>query len=182
MGLDITYYRNVVKADDVIVTSSGDLVSKETMQELGWENDIDFVAYVNDDFPGRNGSIEDRAAYRVEGGGGFRAGSYGWYNAWRDELARISGWPLGSYEQYGHSWDSYAASAGKVTEGPFWELIYFSDCEGIIGPEVSRKLADDFAAYDEKAKASEVPFFYDKYKEWRKAFETAAEGGCVRFH
>ena len=36
---------------------------------------------------------------------------------------------------------------------PFVELINFSDCEGVIGPEVAAKLAKDFADYEFSASA-----------------------------
>lgn len=180
MGLDITYYSKLTKVD-VIVTSSGDMVDRKTGKELDWDDNV-FVAYANPDFPGRNGSIEDGAAYSYEDGEGFRAGSYGGYNGWRQELAKIAGWPTAPYEQYGRTTMRHDASAWAAKGGPFWELINFSDCEGIIGPEVSAKLAADFAAYDEAAKASEYPFFYDRYTEWRKAFEVASDGGAVHFH
>jgi hypothetical protein len=67
-------------------------------------------------------------------------------------------------------------------QGPFSELIHFSDCEGVIGTAVSKKLAADFAAFDEKAKAAGNERYYAKYQEWRKAFEMAANGGAVDFH
>lgn len=57
-----------------------------------------------------------------------------------------------------------------------------SDCEGVIGPEVSAKLVKDFADFDERAKTRGGKYFYALYCDWRKAFEMAADGGAVSFH
>lgn len=176
MGLDITAYRQIEKLGGNLYNRYGEPVDAD-----GTEIEYDLIAYVNGSFPGRNGSVEDGAVYLSKESTGFRAGGYGGYNAWRDNLARVAGWPLGSYEQYGRSWESYAASAWEASEGPFWELINFSDCEGVIGPEISKKLAADFAAFDDKAKAEPGPF-YALYQKWREAFEMASDNGAVRFH
>jgi hypothetical protein len=177
MGLDITAYRQISKMTGVRY-EDGEVLDEAT----GEYADCDLVAFVNKSFPGRNDNVEDGQAYRSEERFGFRAGAYSSYNRWRDELARISGWPLGSYHQYGKDWDSYAASAWEATSGPFWEMINFSDCEGVIGPETSKKLAADFAAFDAAAKTVPEPRFYEVYSEFRKAFEMASDDGAVRFH
>lgn len=67
-------------------------------------------------------------------------------------------------------------------EGPFWELISFSDCDGIIGPLVSAKLAQDFGDFQPAADDHPDQHFRDMYARWRTAFETAADTGFVDFH
>ena len=65
------------------------------------------------------------------------------------------------------TWNELATLAGYAgaddawerTDGPFWELINFSDCEGVIGPKTSAKLAGDFAAFQEKADAHHGQWF-----------------------
>lgn len=69
---------------------------------------------------------------------------------------------------------------GKANGEAFVELINFSDCEGVIGAEVAKKLAADFAAYQDKA--GDKGDFARVYASWRKAFELAADGGAVCFH
>jgi hypothetical protein len=139
-------------------------------------------AYINSDFPGRADDIEDRAVYKAQDSFGFRAGGYSGFNAWRNELAKMAGYPLGQYEQYGKLWDSYCVACWEGAKGPFSELINFSDCEGIIGSAVAAKLAKDFAEFQAAAEKVEMPHFIIKYTEWRKAFEMAADAGAVRFH
>jgi hypothetical protein len=70
---------------------------------------------------------------------------------------------------------------GSIKVKPFYELINFSDCEGIIGPEVSTKLYNDFVKFEVVAK-NEEEYFYRKYKDWMKAFKVASNKGVVSFH
>jgi hypothetical protein len=177
MGLDITAYRKITKIDAVF-DADGEPIDPATREPI----DYDMRAYVNDDFPGRADEIEDRAIYKAEDSMGFRAGSYGGYNGWRNSLAKLAGYPLGQYEQYDRKWDSYCVACWEGKEGPFSELIHFSDCEGVIGASVAAKLAKDFADFQEAADGVDDDYFILKYAEWRKAFEMAADGGAVSFH
>lgn len=94
--------------------------------------------------------------------------SYGAYNRWREQLAKLAGY------------NPSEAFAGLHDAEPFGQLVNFSDCEGIIGAEVSRKLERDFAAFDDRAKALDQ-WFYDKYVEFHLCFKCAADGGAVKF-
>ena len=69
-------------------------------------------------------------------------------------------------------------------QGPFCELINFSDAEGIIGASVSAELAKDFAEFQERAASFDWqhPHFKELYQQWREAFELASDNGAVRFH
>lgn len=66
---------------------------------------------------------------------GFRAGSYSGYGHWRWWLSTSF---LGIEPQVVWS------NPPKFDGLPFVELIYFSDCNGAIGPVTSAKLAGDF--------------------------------------
>lgn len=154
MGLDISAYRKLTRTDVTL-----------------WQFNSEWQTYANthraippnNDWPERAPEFEETAVYTYEESFGFRAGSYGGYSLWREQLAALAGYPA-------------------VTAGPFYELINFSDCEGVIGAAVSAKLAKDFAAFQEKADAHEDEWFRDRYAKWRQAFEMAADGGCVDFH
>lgn len=91
----------------------------------------------------------------------FCAGSYGGYSRWRENL-------------------QMQFNPERDPEKPFYELIWFADNEGIIGPDAAADLLADFKAHAETYVGSE----YDrvKYDDWTKAFELAADGGLVRFH
>lgn len=92
---------------------------------------------------------------------GFRAGSYSGYNRWRADLA-----------------DQFNPDADP--DGPFYELIYFADNEGSIGPEAARDLLADFEQNADAYRGDE--WDRGKYDEWTKAFRLAADGGLVDFH
>ncbi len=184
MGLDISAYKRITKLDCVF-DADGEPIDPATREGLNY----DFRPYVNHDFPGRADGIEDQAVYIAGDSMGFRAASYGGYNAWREELAKLAGYPAVAVDRYntGNVQMRHDYGAFQATEGPFWEAINFSDCEGTIGSTVSAKLAKDFAEWDDRAKqhgeSIEQPnFFYSKYQEFREAFEMAADGGAVHFH
>jgi hypothetical protein len=99
----------------------------------------------------------------------FRAGSYGGYNDWRKWL---------SYTFLGVTpekvWENPEKFAGK----PFVELINFGDNEGTFGPVTSAKLAKDFQ--DNLASVIESDSWErEKYVDWQRAFELAADDGFV---
>lgn len=179
MGLDITAHKQLSKIDCVF-DASGNPIHPETREEL----DFAFQASVHNDFPGRSGSVEDGAFYNAGDSFGFRAGSYGGYNAWRNELAKLAGYPARPFDRFGtgNVQQRHDQGAWEAASGPFWELINFSDCEGVIGPEVSAKLAKDFADHQEKADQHESEYFRESYSDWRKAFEMASDNGAVDFH
>jgi hypothetical protein len=178
MGLDITAYNRIEKIDCVYDEDGGPI---DPVTRAVIEGDV-FQAYLNDNFPGRADEMVDKGCYTYEKSIGLRAGSYGGYNSWRDQLAELAGYPKGQYEQYSRQWDSHCVACWNGATGPFSELINFSDCEGIIGPSVSKKLAADFAEFQTRADALVDERFAAKYREWRAAFELAADGGCVQFH
>lgn len=165
MGLDITWYRECKLAPTAV---QQDVDAPDGM----------FRAYVNSHFPGREGQIKDRTVYTYERSDGFRAGSYSGYNGWREQLAVLAGYP--AERGSGHSHD-HSAGAWAVASGPFWELINFADNEGIIGAEVSAKLAKDFETFLPQATAI-GGYFAELYGRWRNAFEQAQHNGCVDFH
>lgn len=159
MGLDISYYTNTKAVPDAERDDDGYPVDSGCV-----------LAYVNPDFADHADSIEHEAIYSYDDSGSFRAGSYGGYNAWRDELATLAGFPSAS-----QVWEK------ADYDGPFEPLINFSDCEGIIGPETSARLARDFAEHQPKADAI-GGYFAEKYADWRAAFEAVAGNGFVDFH
>lgn len=134
------------------------------------ESDHTTNFYIADSFAARAKDIAEGTHYAYLESDSFRAGSYSGYNEWRDQLAKLAGYQ--SAEDVWHN----------RTEGPFYELIDFSDCEGVLGAATSAKLAKDFAQFQEQADAHADNYFRTKYREWRNAFEKAADRGAVSFH
>lgn len=164
MGLDISAYRQVTKMNpsELELDSDGYSINGDVTRMHDFQNE---------NFP-RQGEGLDLASYYDCGTEyfGFRAGSYSGYNQWRSELAQMAG--------------VNESALGPSDTCAFAELIYFSDCEGFIGPVVSAKLANDFAAFAQKAEdfSSNHPYFLQTYNNFRYAFEMAKDGGMVHFH
>lgn len=137
--------------------------------------DLDRWYVWNGHFPGRSDPWPD-GYYTGETEHAFCAGSYSGYNRWREHLRQFA----------------LRGSAGPIAEGhPFWELVWFSDCDGAIGTTVAANLSRDFAEHEEEAIAfaagldgypGEGDRFLALYRDFRKAFEIAARGGVVVFH
>jgi len=177
MGLDITAYRKLTKLD-VLFNEDGEPVDPATREPI--ENY--FKVNSNPDFPGREEGLIDRAAYSYEEVDSVFSRSYGGYGRWREVLAKLAGYPATAYVRHGQTDMLHAAACWEGATGPFSELINFSDCEGVIGPVVSAKLAKDFAEFDERAKAITDDYFYEGYCEMRRGAEMAADGGALSFH
>lgn len=166
MGLDITAYRALSKVEDAATDADGNPEAYDTH----WRAHPVVVAFTEENWPGRSQGIEPGAIYVFGEIFDFRAGSYGGYNQWRDELARFAG--------YGSALEVWESDR---TEGPFLELINFADNEGVIGPVVAAKLAKDFQEFQSKADQEES-WWRSSYANWRRAFEMAADNGAVVFH
>lgn len=158
MGLDISAYRQLVMVENPELDADG--------SPIDWDGK--FQAFTSDEFASQAEGIIDRAVYTYADSMGFRAGSYGGYNGWRNELAKLAGYVSAD-----------AVWAACPMEGPFVELINFSDCEGVIGPKVAAKLAKDFAEY--QAKITGDDYFAERYALFKAAFEMASDNGAVAF-
>ena len=123
------------------------------------------------------------------------AGSYTGYNHCRDALAKMAGYtPDTSFaENSMASRFPHTASVRKVQSGPFHSLLYFSDCDGVIGTEACGILANDFQTYDTKAcqmrdvlnnedGINNGDHWYDLYRMWRDSCEFASHNGFIVFH
>lgn len=128
----------------------------------------------NPDFKGREAPLTE-GWYEPVGDGayGFRAGSYGGYNAYRAALSLMA---------HGVDPDTIWADREAWKGKPFYEQIDFSDCEGTLGPGVCAKLALDYDDHVGKAAvawAGEDDGMLRRYKMWQEAFKRAAGTGVV---
>lgn len=72
---------------------------------------------------------------------------------------------------------------------PFFEIINFTDCNGVIGPDLSAKLFQDFDEYEDQFKEyieenqdTQNEKAVRLYGQFRAAFKIAADTGVVIFH
>ena len=168
VGLDITAYTKLTECPDAPRNEYG------CPDDEFFHADAATIEWTEKHFPGRTAGLKAGMVYDFKDLHGFSAGSYSGYSAWRNWLAKVAGFNCAS-----DTWNS-------GTTGPFVELIHFADNEGFIGPVVSAKLAKDFADHDEKAakaaKDTHEHWYIEVYREWRKAFDMAADNGAVDFH
>lgn len=133
MGIDIYAYRKLRKTDKPIEHEDGRYVVDKSDEGLAW-----FDRGVSDAFdeaheelygirPGYFDGLDDGFYYAYDEEESFFGCAYSTYSALRDLLCE------------------YAAEKG-LDDGTFREMIYFSDCEGTIGPKVCKKLLTDFEA------------------------------------
>ena len=184
MGLDISYYSNLKNIGKRTGTDSDYDCDVQIYQEVCYEYQL--------------GSLKRNHLYDTTTNslyGSFKAGSYGGYNQWRNELAKMAGyvdanevWIDESFDtskKFNLRKDKLESLNGNIIEKvkPFYELISFSDAEGVISSEVSKKLYKNFVDFDEQAKVyMEDEWFYSKYSEWKEAFRIASKNGAVSFH
>jgi hypothetical protein len=103
--------------------------------------------------------------------------SYRYHSSFREHLGEISKNRNGVLD-------------GQVynNQEPFWELIFFSDCEGCIDWEINTILYFDFLAYKEEAEKYFGKLFgnnsnyFKIYLNWLNVFEIAKDNGVVVFH
>ncbi|WP_323016426.1 hypothetical protein [Castellaniella sp.] len=168
MGLDITAYSKIGDFIEAEITDATDALIDARKARLLW---------VNPDFPGRADPITKTGVYAIPDDAQkfhFCAGSYSGYNQWRNELARIAG-----YEDAGEK--RYDRGCWAKGIGPFHELIDFSDCEGVIGADVAKRLAVDFCDFAGSAMQQNNDFTRT-YLDFMHVFRMAEHGGVVIFH
>jgi hypothetical protein len=164
MGLEVWVYAGLTKAENVEVNCDG--YPKDWSRY--WRAVV--VNGTESSYPGRATGLEQDAIYEYTDYWEFVAGTSKTYGAWRDALARLAG-----YES-----TKTVRTAPPPPGSPFVELIDFFDYGGVIGPVVCAKLARDFAAFKERARAVGGSF-YALYVVWQVAFEATAGNGALRF-
>ncbi|HVC76421.1 MAG TPA: hypothetical protein VND96_07885 [Candidatus Micrarchaeaceae archaeon] len=74
------------------------------------------------------------------------------------------------------------ANPGPFRDKPFFELIYFADTEGCIGPLAAADFAADFAhGRDTGVRVRLDEADQSLYEDWSRAFTLAGSGGLVCF-
>ncbi|WP_140402342.1 hypothetical protein [Burkholderia multivorans] len=169
-GLDVTAYSGLAIVESPLISPDGTPQGKNQ------------ITFDPGNFPDRFRGIEAGKVYQFQSSFTFRAGSYSGYNAWRNELAKLAGYQPSITVRNKAVESRYDETVWKLDQGPFWELIKFSDAEGTIGPDVCWKVHRDFVQYHDQAAQVSIPYFYDSYVDWMKAFEMCSINGAIVFH
>lgn len=170
-GLDITAYENLTIVRSPRVAKDGEPTGQNQVK----------LAPVH--FAERFAGLTAGAVYRYQSSFEFRAGSYSGYNHWRNELAKLAGYGQTPYKAVNGKVElRYDATVWSAKRGPFWELIDFSDAEGVIGPVVCKRVYRDFLQYQAAASKHSDEYFRTSYGDWKKAFSMCANGGAIVFH
>ncbi len=178
MGLDITAISGVVtKNTDPIAYDFHSLLDAETN-----------TFYVNPDFPEHgaefevsNGEVEYIKSDEAEEFN-FRVGSYSTYNKIRNLIClAIHG------VKVENAWDN----PGKYSTMALWDLLNFSDCEGVIDSVTSESILTDLKENREKfvnyikqdtdIGDMDTEHYIDSYNSFIKCFELGADSGVVIF-
>jgi hypothetical protein len=181
MGLDVRAFKNVKLVSDPRVSEADDLTR------------VNHGAFVE-----QCGDLEDGGYYDCEQEGWFCRMGYGHYGRFRNELAKLGGWPefkvmMPGYndpdyenKSYYHRYPNVAAiynSDGDEVNGPFVEVICFSDCGGFICADFCKKLFQDFVDHQEVANElfKDNPDYLDMYNGLRAAFKFGSNNGFVQY-
>ncbi len=169
MGLDIRAFSGLVLSDQAVIVDD-EIVSRPTGEcaESNFRFLRNFVFfYQTPVYDSWTEHLQCLQVYSYVNKFSFRAGSYSYYGAFRNWLEELVLEPGELYTQPGD---------------PFYELVIFSDCEGVIGPTISQKLHRDFVMYDLLARTHPQAYqFYHVYRDFTNAFLIASVGGAVEF-
>jgi hypothetical protein len=173
MGLDTTAYNTITHLPGYQPRDPDD-------GDYEWDNDIlEVFAYRDfphalDGLPGRDTPHPDMPSFiggewfQASGPTATTSSSYLGHNLFRDLIAQRV---LGLAE---------SSDVADYPDAPFYDLLWFADNEGCIGPVASRRLADAFNAHPDLDLGE--PFANRLYQAFKVSFNLAADTGTVRFH
>lgn len=178
---------------DVMAVKNAKLIENPTVNEAE-----DLTKIYHGYFGDQCGDLKDGGHYDYDEHKWFCRMSYGRYSYFRNDLAKIGGWPefivpKPSYDDpdydnksYYHRHPNVAAiynQDGDEVEGPFVEVVCFSDCEGFISADFCKKLHADFVNHQSKAEElfSDNESFLNMYNGLRDAFEFGSHSGFVQY-
>lgn len=163
MGLDIVAFEKARKLHE-------NFEAKPEEIEYEGENEV-FRVRVNTAFDSHDHLTD--GIYTHEGRMvDFTAGSYGTYNGFRSDLCRMAHGVMPNIV-----WNNKELYLG----GDFFELINFSDCEGVIGPTTAGKLFNDFKKHRDAYHLENNAWDAENYDLWMKAMEFASNDGMLIF-
>ena len=163
MGLALWAYTNIQPAEGSFKFEGYQEVHDAQTNQI--QNDL-VGFYAHPSYPAWADGIEPLQAYRFSHSENFHIRSYTYYSRFRDWLSSLA--ENGRFDQPGDS---------------FYEVLIFSDCEGVINSTISAKLHVDFVRFHAKAKAfPKAEYHISTYESMMRAFQVASVNGAVSFH
>ncbi|MEX3629515.1 MAG: hypothetical protein VB138_08535 [Burkholderia sp.] len=169
MGLTIMAYCGLIDVEEPRFDGNGDPLDPFTVRFYGAPR-----------FPDHADWLDTGLIYRYTNSYEFYVGSYAIFHIWREQLAKLAGYPAIALPGCRSVWHENGATAAGA--GPFYELIYFSATMGTIGTRLSRKLAADFSRFMHVVDAAQDGTFALLSRNWFQAFTLASLSGAVQFH
>lgn len=165
MGLDIRGCSNIR------------FISEEYPEGLPFDEKLKLVSVFDEDFPEyvdglRNGYYSCEEAYHFHGGS---------YSGWGCRRRQLCEWHYKIPPET--VWENPELYKGQ----PFFEIIYFTDCDGTIGPITSAKLLNDFLGLrgqmeeDFKDEIDNGYGIHSLFSDMIRALTLASQNGCLRF-
>lgn len=111
----------------------------------------------------------------------FRAGSYSSYNSFRKILSEAV---------LGVSPETVWENDEDFENSHFYEIINFSDCDGVFGPYDSEKLHNDFVSHQDTFESYvkqefsdeyDIEYYISTYLEFAAGFKLASQDGVLTF-
>jgi hypothetical protein len=177
MGLTLTGYANVTDCGE---QSRGNW--DEETQSLNLTQQVYIYKEAEPFFSQWLGSLKEGHVYKFSGELASYDSGYGTFNNLRKFICKFA-----MNRTLKEFWDEPEPFKGL----PFFEILYFGDNEGFIGPEGCRKLAHDFEKYRLEfeiflAKSFQDGlnhrYFFKLYNDLLKVFKTGADNGFVQYH
>lgn len=163
MGLALWAYANIQPADGSFKFDGACEVHDAQTNQI--RNDL-IGFYAHPSYPAWADGIQPLQAYRFSHFENFHIGTYSYYTSFRNWLSELA--ENGLFDQPGD---------------PFYEVLVFSGCEGVINSAISAKLLVDFVRFYAKAKAfPEAKYHILAYESMMRAFQIASVNGAVSFN
>lgn len=175
MGLDITAISNIVP-----MMGDEDLL----LDSIGMNTE---VFYVHPHFSNKVAEFKDytednKVSYMTSDTSkvhAFRVGSYSTHNQFKNKISKI---------MIGVTLETLFDNLDDYVDHPFFEFLDMSDCNGSIGPNVSKTILKDFIDYRDKFMTNleengdtSDKWMVETYDNWIKSFEYSAQDGILMF-
>lgn len=174
MGLDITAYSHVIPTDD----PNSNI---EVFAFVGFDRSTRGLHHHDVVDPtGTMIAVQGYATTPLTHTMRFCAGSYSGHHEFRELLA----------EAMNHTYEDYTTDGIRDPYWPFYELIYFADNQGCIGPDAAHDLAQDFLVHQytvkyyvrQRLNDIDATNFIYVYDHWMDAAYLARQDGLIQFH